>query len=180
MKKTILTKLVRQYKKTKDDEVLEKIFELLEPMIIKKTRYIFNKFKYYKINLQDIKQELYLLILTIIDNYKISKPFENYLFSSLKKWLPESMIQDKRKNEKNREMHINIKDTNLNNQDTNLILEDIFNECKTENERQIYKLYLENPNITGREIGKELGMTRQNICLIIKKLRKRLKKYLTK
>lgn len=183
-----ITELVIKYKQTKDQKVFEALLKLIKRDIEKRVEIIYRKLKFYQIDKTDIKQELYIKILKIIDNYDIREPFENYLFSSLKYWQPklikddfihfESLYNiDERTGE---ELEIDIEDKKQTNIDSNLSLEIIFKECKTETEKLICKMYLENPKITEEEIGSALKMTRQNISLILKKLRKRLKKYLTK
>jgi len=178
-----LNELVNQYKKTQDDKIFEQILVILQPKLRKKVDFIYNKLKYYKIELKDIQQELYLKILKIINEYNPKEPFENYFFSSLKTWLPKLQIEDIinyellfKINEEGEEIEINVGNKHFKKSNTNLNMEDILHECISDNEKKICQLYLENPDITEEEIGKELKMTKQAISLIIKKLRNRLKK----
>jgi RNA polymerase sigma factor (sigma-70 family) len=183
-----LTNLVRQYKQKKDNKILENIYKLINKDIEKRVELIYRKLKYYKIDKVDIKQELYIKILSIIDRYNPKEPFENYFYSCLKYWKPRLTKDDIMKfeslykidNETGEEKEIDITEITKETNNFNLTLEDIYRICKKESERKICKLYLINPNITEEEIGKELKMTKQNISLILNKLRKRLKKHLTK
>lgn len=182
-----LTELVRQYKQNKDNKLLDKIFKMLNTDIKKRVELVYRRLKYYKIEKEDIKQELYIKILTLIESYDPKEPFENYLFSCLKYWHPKLSKEDVTHfkslydvdEETGEVSEINIEDKNQSNIDSNMILEEIFKECNTENEQKICEIYLGNPDVTTAEIGKKLGMTKQNISLILKKLRKRLKKYLS-
>jgi len=199
-----LTELVINYQKTKNKNVLEEIFKLLQKIIKEKSKYIFyvHTFKYGEskfklvdlksIELCDIEQELYLDTLKMINRYNPKKPFENYLFAYLWKWTPRFITTIKflkslktqsiyQINEEGEEENI-IDNFEVNeprgNIESNLIIEDIFNQCKNEKEKNICQLLMCNPTMSQEEIGKEMGMTSQNISLILNKLRKRLKKYL--
>lgn len=141
---------------------------------------------------KDVEQDLNIEILRLINNFDESVgDFNSYLSSSLWDWRPSfitlefvesiSCISLQKFDEKGDEQNLDIEDKKSHQKiKSNLNLEEILNECKTDNEKEICQLYLARPNITEEEIGKELGMTKQNISLILKKLRKRLKNYLTK
>jgi len=141
---------------------------------------------------EDVEQDLNLEILRLIDDFDIkSENFNTYLFSSLWDWCPNFITLDFIENanhsslfridEEGEEQNLDIEDEKGEKKlKSNLHIEDILNECKTENERTICELYLGDFAITEEEIGKKIGMTKQNISLILKELRKRLKKYLTK
>jgi DNA-directed RNA polymerase specialized sigma subunit len=125
--------------------------------------------------------------LQIINEYNTKEPFYEYFLSSLWNWKPKLKTEDRMQhsslfkiNDKGEEEILDIEDKRSQEHvSTNLNIEDIFAECKTENEKKICQLYLTNPNITEEELGKKLKMTKQNISLILKRLRKRLKYYLT-
>jgi DNA-directed RNA polymerase specialized sigma24 family protein len=185
---TKLEDLVKQYKRTKNKKILNEIFIILEPNIKKKTNYVYGKLKSYKLEKSDIRQELYIKIMQIIEEYKMKDPFDNYLYSCLKTWQPEMKVEDvmqyeslyNKNQETGEETEERFRDKSPEEIISNLTIEDIFNECKTENEKKICEMYLENPTITEEELGKKLKMTHQNISLILIELRKRLKYYLQK
>jgi hypothetical protein len=141
---------------------------------------------------KDVEQELHLEILRLINNFdeKVGV-FKEYLSASLWDWRPafidvdfvEKISHDNilKTNEEGEEQYLEIEDIkSQENIHSNLNIEDILNQCKNENERKICESYLNNFNITEEELGNILDMTKQNISLILKKLRKRLKYYLTK
>jgi len=141
---------------------------------------------------EDVEQELILEIMRLIINFDIKYgEFNSYLFSSLWNWCPNFITLDfvenikhhslYKQNEENEEIILN-KEDEISQKEirANLYVEDIFNECKTENEKKICELLLYNPQLTTRELGKKMGMTHQYISLIFKELRKRLKKHLPK
>jgi RNA polymerase sigma factor (sigma-70 family) len=179
-----LTELVKNYKKTKNNQTLEQILKIINKDIEKRVELIYRKLKFYQIEREDIKQELYIKILTLIDTYDPKEPFENYLFSSLKNWKPKLSKDDtinfeplyKLNEETGEEVELNIEDKKQTNVDSGITLEEIFKECKTEEERKICQLYLENPEITEEELAKKLGTYKMNISRIINRLRKKLSK----
>jgi len=179
----LLGELVREYKKKKDKKLLIQIFEKLQPTINKKANFICNELKKFNIEISDIKQELYIKIMEIIKNYNVEESFEKYFFASIWTWQPEIQIEDtinyeslSKSNEEGEPMEINIEDIRSEKPDANLAIEDILSECKTENERRICQLYLENPDISQEEIGKKLEITHQAISKILLEFRKRLVK----
>jgi len=177
-----LTELVRQYKQNKDNKLLDKIFKMLNTDIKKRVELVYRKLKYYKIEKEDIKQELYIKILTLIESYDPKEPFENYLFSCLKYWKPKLSKDDVTNfkslydvdEETGEVSEINIEDKKQNNADYNIILEEIFKECKTDLERKVCELLISHPGISQDQIAKKLGTYQFNISRIINKLRKRL------
>lgn len=182
---TNLTELVKEYKLTKNNQLFEQILKIIDKDIKKRIEITYRKLKYYKIDKQDIQQELYIKILNLIDTYDPKEPFENYLFSCLKHWKPKLSKDDttnfeslyKLDEKTGEEVEINIEDKNQTNIDSNIILEEIFKECKTENEQKICELYLKNPKITEEEIAEKLGTYKMDISRILNKLRKRLKRF---
>lgn len=150
---------------------------------------------------EEVFNDLWIRILRTIENYDITKSFDTYLISTLWEYRPsfitkkfiksivshkpfkQSINEDDNNDieemcgEENREFYTEMIDERT---EERPILQDIFKTCKNETEIKICKLYLENQNITEEELGEKLGMTKQNISLILHRLRKRLKKYLTK
>jgi len=184
----LLEKLVKEYKINKSDEDFLKIYKLINTEIEKKAGFLCHKLKDFKVTQKDICQELYFKIWDIINKYDSSKSFKNYFNSCLRNWSPYVFKEDKRNyeslykadSETGEESEIEIEDKKSGNIISSLIIEDILNQCKTENEKKICQLYLNDFNITEEEIGKEMNMTHQNISLILKGLRKNLKYYLQK
>lgn len=182
---TNLTKMVIDYKKNKDNNLLENILKTINKDINKRVEIIYKKLKYYQIEKDDIRQELYIKILNIIENYDTKCPFENYLFYSLKFWKPKLKKDDiinfeslyKIDETTGEELEIEIEDKKSNKTISNFTLEAIFKECQNELEIKICKTYLENPKITEEELAEKLGTYQKNISRVINRLRKRLKKF---
>jgi len=238
-----LEQLVKQYKRTKDKEILNQIYSLLNFTIKKKAKYIYER-KYFPFNLyhkckycrnckktinqtknqrkiicenceickcekgafnlkqknlcnlEDVEQDIWIFILETINNYDIKRPFNEYLYSGLWNYIPSFLTQnfvDSIKNKTldkiidNREIERNL--LNSQNTENNLEIESkeiAFNikrfltDCESEKEKEIIRMYMENNKITEEEIGKKLGITHQAVSLILKKIRKKLKKYLQK
>jgi len=183
-----LTELVREYKNKKDNQIFEAILKIIGKDIEKKVELIYQKLKYYKKEKEDIKQELYMKILNIIESYDPKEPFENYLFSCLKHWSPKLVEEDtinyeplyKVDEETGDEIIINVENKTQENIDSNIVLEEIFKECKTKIEKKVCELLIENPDMSQEEIAKECKTYKMNISRIINKLRKRLKIFVTK
>jgi RNA polymerase sigma factor (sigma-70 family) len=179
-----ITDLIKEYKITKSKILMEKIFILLDPMIKIKSKSVHYLIRKYKLEVEDVKQELCLKILQIINEFNPEKSFENYLFSCLRRWQPVLKKEDRTKykslyyiNQTTGEEEEEKFTDNLGQKPTqNLIIEDIFKECKTDIEKQICKLYLEYPKISEAEIAEKLGTYQKDISRVINGLRKRLKK----
>jgi len=225
-----LTKLVEEYKTTKNETILIKIFSILNKQIIKKANYIYKK-KRFQLRLfskckectncshdkplenklaeisrkkicsdclkctcrkgyfnlkenclceyEDVEQDLKLLVLNIINNYDITrKNFESYFYSSIWNYRPLFITTHFVNSIENNGLEA-ITEENEPREERSILIDDIFDACKTKNERKICKLYLQNLHITEEELGKKLKMTKQGASKIIKKLRERLKKYLS-
>jgi DNA-directed RNA polymerase specialized sigma24 family protein len=182
---SILTNLAKEYKVKKDNRVLEQILKIIKRDIEKRVELIYRKLEHYQIDKKDIKQELYIKILSILHNYDIREPFENYLFSSLKYWKPKLTKDDtisfeslyKSDENSGEELEIDIEDKRQTNTDSNIILEEIYKECKNEIERKILNCLLENPGLSHYDLEKELKIPRRTITSIINRLREKLKKF---
>jgi len=179
---TNLTNLVRQYKQKKDNKILENIYKLINKDIEKRVELIYRKLKYYKIDKVDIKQELYIKILSIIDRYNPKEPFENYFYSCLKYWKPKLKKDDiinfeslyKVDDESGEEREIDIVH-NYQKIDSKITAEDIFEKCKTKLEKKVCGLLLENPRITQEELAVKCKKTQRTISRVINGLRNKLK-----
>jgi len=180
-----LTNLVKEYRRTKNNKILEDILILIKKDIAKRVELIYKKLKYYQIDKKDIEQELYIKILKTIKNYNEKLPFENYLFYSLKLWQPKLKKEDlihyeslyKTDETTGEDLEIEIEDNKQNNSNSKIVLEEILKECKTDIEKKICISYLENPKITEEELAQKLGTYQKHISRIINGLRKRLKKF---
>jgi RNA polymerase sigma factor (sigma-70 family) len=165
-------------------------------------RGFFNLYEQGLCRWEEVFNDLWIRVTKIIDNYDINKPFITYLIATLWEWRPSFLTkkfiksittnkpltyinddgdtdEEEISGEEGQEMNTNVIDESS-EEKSRPVLQDIFKECKTENEVKICKFYLENQNITEEELGQKLKMTKQNISLILHRLRKRLKKYLTK
>lgn len=193
-----LTQLVKLYKKNKSSKNLVNIFEELDTIITKKSKYIFYKQPFYikgkcfrlcetkTISLDDIKQELIVLILELIKQYNGKKSFKTYLFSSIWHWgsnLLNSSLANQIITKNSSEMIDEERNINyFNNLSANKITirEDYnFDKIKlSKMERKVIKLYKKNPDFTQTQLARRLGVTQARVSQILQKLRKKLKKYL--
>jgi RNA polymerase sigma factor (sigma-70 family) len=138
---------------------------------------------------EDVENDLWLEILRSIENFDITKDFNTYLFADLWEWIPSFITKDfvkslsnkslTQKDEEGNEIQIDITDDQEEPQ-KKPTLQDILKVCQTDIEKKVCELYLNNPNLSQEEIAKELGTYKMNISRIINKLRKRLKKFVTK
>ena len=191
-----LNKLVIQYKKTKNSQILNQIFEILKNVIKKKAEFIFYQktFKFGKcefrlintkqIELNDVKQELNLEVLRIINNYNIKKPFEKYLFGCLWNWKPKFM------NKKFLQQYLNIHETDGNRGikideilgkpegDKEKINIDEMFENLTKIEKKIINFLIKNSNLNQSQLAEKIGVTQQMISKIMKNVRKKYRKRL--
>jgi len=222
-----LTQLAKQYKSTKDPNISNQIFKLLDNAIKQKASYVFYKQKFIKdrnkvhemeifdkesksfksklvpscfrlcdtkkIDLEDIIQECNLFILELLEKYNPKKPFENYLFSSLKDWRPEcirnyNFMQDVDTINESNLPKLENTNLTLDNmllkeadkteeelQEENIEMEDLFKKL-TKKERNFLKTKKEYPDANQSQIAKIIGVTPQNISLILKSLKKKLVK----
>jgi RNA polymerase sigma factor (sigma-70 family) len=201
---TKLTELIIEYKKTKDKILSEKIYIELRFIVEKKAKYIFEQ-KYYPISLYhksekngcfnlrkhnlceyfDVENDLWIEIFRIIENYDITKEFENYLYSSLKNWTPsfinKNFVDSLANNSLNyvrneEEQLIEIEDDNGKNiTEQNSNLEEIFAICNTDRERKILSIILGEKGITQKEIAKKIGISQPAVNKILRGLKKKIK-----
>ncbi len=187
-----LNNLAVKYKETKDPIVLEQIFKILSPLINKKATYIFyrkvycvNK-KYFRLytlgilDLDDIKEEIRIFILTLLNKTDIKRPFDKYLHSSIWKW----GNQFRKLIEK-----INCTDKKMTTEDDYMdivssvppAVETIYWDKLelTKVEKQIFDILKKDNEISQLQLSKILGITQGRISQLMKKLRKKIKKYLT-
>jgi RNA polymerase sigma factor (sigma-70 family) len=141
---------------------------------------------------KDVEQDLNLEILKLIDSFDVEiGDFNSYLFSSLWDWRPSFITLDFvesinhnslfKMDEAGEEQDLNVEDKKSQEKiKSNLNIEDILNKCETVVEKNICELLLENPNLSQDDLAKKLGTYKMDISRIIKKLRKRLKIFVTK
>jgi len=139
--------------------------------------------------LEDVENDIWLEILRIIENFDITKDFNPYLFSCLWEFIPSFITKDFvksisnkpliQKDEEGNETEIDVSNEQEETKPKPSIQE-ILKVCKTEMEKKVCELYLTNPNLSQEEIAEKLETYKMNISRIINKLRKRLKKFVTK
>jgi RNA polymerase sigma factor (sigma-70 family) len=137
----------------------------------------------------DVKNDLILKVLELIEQYDITKDFYSFFGGILFEWRPSFITQDFIKSISHakiyeeiegEEIESNLEDKKENIIHTNLTLDAIFKECKTEREKKVINLFLNDKRMTQEKAGKILGVSHQAISLILNKLQKRLKNCLQK
>lgn len=191
MKNNNLEKLVKNYKRKKDIYILDQIFKNLNNILNEKASYIFYKQTFFgkeeiklcdtkQIELDDVKQELYLEVLRIINEYNIRLPFENYLYSNLKLWKPKFINADFLKNFKTQSIY----QTNDEGEEENLAdnmsspepLNIEFNTPLTEKEQEIWELLQGDLHLSQEEIAEELSISQKSVSNLISSIKKKLQK----
>lgn len=185
-----LNQLIIKYRKTLDRKILSEIFTILQPVIIKKSKYVFYRKLFHKnyrtfylselgtIEVEDVKNELRLFILELINKTDIEKPFDKYLYSSIWNWgnslveLHDSNIREKSKNVDDGYYDnlavVNPQVNKYNWENMNL----------NEIERKIVEILKENHHIKQSQLAVLLGVTQARISQIFKVLRQKIKRYL--
>jgi RNA polymerase sigma factor (sigma-70 family) len=187
-------KLVIQYKKKTNKDILDQIFKILHPTIIEKSKYVFyeqtfgyrgNNFKLVnskQIELNDIIQQLSLEIIEWINNFKLIAPFSHYLNQCLegKKWKPkfinvtflkslntQSIYQETGEGEE-----VNITDDISTSEPINVE----FEFSLTKIEQEIWELIQGDLNLSQQEIADELDISKMTVSRVIARIRGKLKK----
>jgi RNA polymerase sigma factor (sigma-70 family) len=154
--------------------------------ICKCIRGFFNLRKDNLCEYEDVENDIWLEILRTIAKFEITKDFNVYLFSNLWEFIPSFITKDFVKSLSNKSLTQTDEEGNdtqidipEDNEETKSkpSLQEILKVCKTEIERKVCELYLENPNLSQTEIAEKLGTYQRDISRIINKLRKRLKKF---
>lgn len=190
-----LDEQVLEYKKTKDRNLLNNLFITLQPMIKKKSEYVFYHKKFNcgnysirlcdtkKVELDDIIQELNLEILRLIEDYDITRPFKNYFFATLWDWRPAFIRTGNFGKEINMVISENMlaTDENVNFLDNmadpnSIQVQDdtpIFQKFTdlTEEEKKVMNLLMKNNKMNQSQIAKIIGVTQPRVSQIIKKLK---------
>jgi RNA polymerase sigma factor (sigma-70 family) len=138
---------------------------------------------------EDVENDIWLEILRVIENFDITKDFNVYVFSCLWEFVPSFITKNFVKSllnkslskidEEGNETEIDIPEEQKENPQKPSVQE-ILKECKTDIERKVCELYLENPNLSQEEMAEKLGTYKMGISRIINRLRKRLNKFVTK
>jgi RNA polymerase sigma factor (sigma-70 family) len=146
----------------------------------------FNLNKNHLCEYEDVEQDLLLVILQMIDKFTPEKEFNNYLYTTLWEWMPTFFTKDfvkslsnkslTQEDEEGNETQIDISEENKERK-LKPSIQEILKVCKTDIEKKVCELYLENPNLSQAKIAEKLGTYQRDISRIINKLRKRLKKF---
>jgi RNA polymerase sigma factor (sigma-70 family) len=146
----------------------------------------FNLNKNHLCEYEDVEQDLLLVILQMINKFTPEKEFNNYLYTTLWEWMPTFFTKDfvksitnkslTQEDEEGNETQIDIPDYSGETK-SKPSFQEILKVCKTDMEKKVCELYLENPKLSQEEIAEKLGTYQRDISRIINKLRKRLKKF---
>lgn len=190
-----LNELAVEYNQKKEGAVLLEIYKKLEKTITEKAKFVFyqKKFRYgiklvntKQVDFEDIKQELYLEILRLLNNLDPKKSFETYLYSTLWNWDASRII--------NQDFYNQLKNVNMitadeaDEEDTPIIdtiatlpkfdeeeeIEHLFTKL-TSTEKKIIEILRLNSKIKQPELAKILKVTQQAVSKIFVSLRKKYK-----
>jgi RNA polymerase sigma factor (sigma-70 family) len=195
-----LTKLATDYKKTKSQKALNDLFNCLLPTINKKADFIYyhKRFKFGTrfftlhetklVDKEDIRQELSMEVLSLVNNYKVGFPFKNYFYATLWKWIPDSI---------NKEFltrlamtgEVELSNGDYDNEsplealagycmpDVNKFIEiEELDSLFTEREKEIIDLFFINPSVTQEEVANKLNVTQPTICKELEGIRQKILK----
>jgi RNA polymerase sigma factor (sigma-70 family) len=207
-----LNELAKEYKQTKSNAILNKIFEVLSSEIKTKAQKIFYKQKFIKdkyeveifnkvtkkfvkaervstfklcdtkkIDLEDVEQELYLLVMKLLENFDAEKPFENYLNATIKNWRPDfirtfNFVQGLNTVNESELPEKNDKESTLDDivieQKEVVEIEDLFNNL-TESEKKFIELKKLNLDKNQSQLAEIIGVTQQRVQQILESLKKK-------
>jgi predicted DNA-binding protein (UPF0251 family) len=180
-----LNQLVINYKQTKDKEILNQIFSLLNKTIHDKATYLFYRRKFKKNNkwfylselgtltVGDIEDELKLLILKLIQKADTTKPFDKYLFGSIWNW---GKSLSHLCGEISKPLSLELEETTVT--EPNIEIYNLEGVDMNYNEKRIIELIKENPKQTQMQMAERLGVTQSRVSQIVKKLRKKIRKHI--
>jgi len=191
-----INQLIKDYKQTGKKELMDQIYNILNPILQEKASYIYYRKVYKKndkyINLKetnmvehsekssDILQELWIEVMKIIQKYDPSKPFMNYFYSTLWRWRP-SFIDENFLFQNSIVLESSlITEENLNPLDNlqkvSSKIDPEFEELN-EKENEIIKVIFCNPSIKQEELAKKFNLSQTSISNIMIEIRRKLKKY---
>jgi len=146
---------------------------------------------------EDVENDIWLEVMRTIEDFDITKDFNTYLFSNLWEFIPSFITKDFVKSLSNKsltklddegnETQIDISEEGeidkLNKeqeiqQKFEKTKNKILSLCKTEREKIVINLFLNDKTMTQDKAGEILKISQQAISLILNKLQKRLKKHL--
>jgi len=141
-----------------------------------------------KLELEDVEQELNLKVLELLENYDARKPFENYLFATLKSWRPiyiqdvnfikgldtknESELPDKNDEQQTLD-DIAIREPK--EQNGEIELDQLFENLSIQ-ERKMLNILKNNPKITQTELAKRFNVTQERISQLFINIRLKYKR----
>jgi len=220
---------IKEYRKTKNREILNEIVKLLSSIVIEKAKYIYYKKPFYayikgdiikyeipdirklikkfennreeqkhfikfklsqiqSIDYEDVEQSLWVIIIKMIENYKLNKPFKNYFLATIWNWTPSfinsNLIRelsnvstnnsiDLQENEGEDLTYEEILEDKNNNQEE-IELFNTLREKLTDEEFKVCKMLYDDYSL--REIAKKLKCSAENIRLIKEKIKTKLDK----
>jgi RNA polymerase sigma factor (sigma-70 family) len=193
--KNILNEIFKELESTIDDiakktfyrkEFIKRIYNVeiydkkKEKLITKQKKDYFKICDTRKLTIKDIKQELYIFILELINKCKSNKPFENYLYSSISKWIPSFINEEFIKNLDTQSIYkINEEGEEINLVDEIPSQEEPeieFKQDLTDFEQKVWDLKINNLNLSQEEIAKELDVDQATISRAFADIKKKLQK----
>jgi RNA polymerase sigma factor (sigma-70 family) len=225
----LIEQKIKEYRKTKNREILNEIVKLLSSIVIEKAMYIYYKRPFYvyikgdiikyeipdvrklikkfkddkeeqkhfikfklsqiqSIDYEDVEQSLWVIVIKMIENYKLDKPFKNYFLSTIWNWTPSfinsNLIRELANVSINNSMDLQenegedlsyeeiLEDKNNNQEEIELF--NTLKEKLTNEEFKVCKLLYDGYSL--REIAKKLKCSAENVRLIKEKIKNKLDK----
>jgi len=205
-----ITSLIIEYKQTHLSKILDDIFKELNPIIEKKSKYIYFQ-KYFPISLynkcseclnckehkcnichkctckkgtfnlhrnnlcdyEDVKQDLSMEILKLIEKFDIKRDFDTYFYATLWNWKPSFLNKDFIKTlisesiENQPELIDKKKLCDFN-------IEELITKLKNKIDRQIIYNLLKDNKLSQIALANKLGLTKSQIDYRIKKIKNKI------
>jgi len=142
----------------------------------------FNLKEQHLCDLDDVRHDLILETMRMIEKFDITRDFNTYFIATLWKWNPTFINRDmintiisksiyiKTEDDKESDI-IDTKETKINDFDMTKFLDNL----KDNTERKIVHILLKNNKIQQKEIAEKLGFTEGRISQIIKKIKNKIK-----
>lgn len=189
---TTINDLAIEYKVTKSNKLLEVILKKLNRVIKVKASYIFYRqlfrmrgitFNLYKskiVDLEDVRQELTLFTMKLLESFDGKRDFKKYYFTSIWKWRPVFLnkgvyLRLKEVQEVPNEManSYSLVDSIKPSEDkTNINLDDILNTLSTKEEKNVIRLMYLNPTMKFIDVAKELKYSPSKVTRIVQGIKK--------
>ena len=192
-----LNELAIEYKKNKDSQTLNEIFKLLLSKLDAIANNVFYTKKFFgdneivlsqtkKTTLKDIKQDLYLFVLELIEKYDVTRPFENYVNTSIYLWKPSCININFL-----REMKITVSETEFEDEKGNSYLanlvgvdptsinannnyEGLFKKL-TSQEKMVLNILRKDSSLSQSVVARIIGVNEKRMSKIFLSLRKKYK-----